>query len=366
MRLLWPWGLLSLLAIAAAAVWALRRPMHALVSVGSLRLWEQVLERLGPSARRSRRVTLAWVLLGAGATAAGVALCRPVYLSERPARRIALAVVPGAELSGLPRGALMDAAGALLARLEAGDRVRLLLPTVLGGATEYMSPSAAARRLEDVRPLPAPAERLSVPEPGGEAEYVIRLAPATVDGGVDPSGRTLFLPACPGKVTIDAFAARDVPSGAVQIFCALRSHSAGRVSGRLEFHRDGDAPVVRRYELAPGQRGRFLVELPGGGQTYWARLPGVAGPGSGAFLVARRFRARRVAMIGRDDVHVRRFLRVCPALRLTGDVDQAEAVSHLSSSSRLRSSVSREACSSLRPEYRSSAASRARPRGWAW
>ena len=144
----WPWALTSLAAVAAAAFIAARRPLHRVVPVGSLRLWEKALAALGPSAaRRARRLTAAWVALLAGAVLASVALSRPVLFGRKPARRISLALYPGAELGRTGRGALAQGARRLLGRLAPADRVRLLLPAVLGGATEPLSPAEAARRI---------------------------------------------------------------------------------------------------------------------------------------------------------------------------------------------------------------------------
>ncbi len=68
MTLQWPWGLIALPVVLAAAVWALRRRMQRIARVSSLGLWREALAALPASATRSaRRVTAAWVVLLASA-----------------------------------------------------------------------------------------------------------------------------------------------------------------------------------------------------------------------------------------------------------------------------------------------------------
>ncbi|KKK86841.1 hypothetical protein LCGC14_2759220, partial [marine sediment metagenome] len=181
MTLIWPWGLLSLLVVAAAAVVAMRRPLQRVMPVSSLRLWREAAAALGPAAsRRARRVTAAWLLLLAGAVAAALALSRPVWYTSRPARRIALAVYPGAELGQTGQKALVRSAKALLARLAPADGVRLILPTVLGGATGRLTPDEAADRIGQLDLLPAPAARLTLPAGAEDVGHLYRFAPATL------------------------------------------------------------------------------------------------------------------------------------------------------------------------------------------
>ena len=326
MTLLWPWGLLSLLPVAAAAVWALRRPLHQLVPVGSLRLWQQVVDDLGAAATRARRVSAAWVVLLAGAVLAAAALSRPTYYADAPARRIAVAVCPSAELTGLP-GGLGGASAAFFEKLDAPDRVRLILPAVLGGAGELLSRDAAARAVAALRPLPAPADQLKLPgEP--DAQHLYRFAPATLLRDDGPHVTTIALPARPGEVTFDAFAVAPLPdgSGQVEVFLALQNHASGQRRGEVLCRRDADPPAKLSFDLPPGERKTLLARLPGAGQSYSARIAGTAGPGVAAFCVRRSSAVRQVALIGRDDPLVRRFLRVDPALRPVGDAAAADVV----------------------------------------
>jgi len=332
--LLWPWALVSLIPVAAAAAVALRKPLHSIVWVGSLRLWEQALASLGPAAaRRARTVSATWVLLLAGATLGALAMARPVWLAGAPARRIAVAVYPAAELAGGEKTP-GDFAGMLLLRLDADDRVQLILPAVMGGAGEFLTPDEAARRVADLRLLPAAGEDLAIPA-GGDAQHLYRFAPATLRLTDGPRETTIALPASPGDVTIDAFAVAPPPADApttapadaapAQVLVAVRNHTTAEKRGEVRVFADGRPPVTLNYALPAGGRKALIAELPAA-DHYRAALADESGPGAAAFVVARRRRASGVAMIGRDDPLLRRFVTISPDLRLAADPAKADAV----------------------------------------
>ena len=145
MELLSPWFLLALAPVAAAAIWSLLRPARQLVVVGSLSLWDKAAASLSSSARRrTRRVGASWACLLAGALLAVLACARPAWFTEAPARRLAIVAVPSAELAaggGMDR--LRGGVNALLERLSPADRVQLVLPDVLGGATDWLTAAEA-------------------------------------------------------------------------------------------------------------------------------------------------------------------------------------------------------------------------------
>ena len=333
MILLWPWALVSLIPVAAAAALALRRPLHSVVWVGSLRLWEQALASLGPAAaKRARTVSASWVFLLAGATLGALAMSRPVWVTGAPARRIAVAVYPSAELAGEEK-TIGQFAGMLLRRLDADDRVQLILPAVMGGAGPFLSPDEAARRIADLSLLPAAAEDLAMPA-GGDARHLYRFAPATLALTGGPKETTIALPARPGEVTIDAFAAEPLASpgpatapaaASVQVLVAVRNHTAGEKRGRVELFAAAERALTLDYALPARGRKALIAELPAG-DYYLAALPGEIGPGASAFVVARRRRAAEVAMIGRDDPLLRRFVTINPELHLAAEATKADAV----------------------------------------
>jgi len=323
--LAWPWGLLSLVAVAAAALLALRRPLHRIVPVSSLKLWKRAVESAAPAAaRRPRRVSGAWALLLAWAAAAGVALAQPMWRRQRPIRRMTLAVYPSAELGEAGADSLAGSAEALLGRLSADDRVRLALPALLGGMAEPLPPDQALAQIRRVRLLPVRAADLAVPADGSFGP-LIRLAPAVLSLPEGPDAHTIALPAFPADVTVDAFGAEKPPGRDAEVFVAVRNHSASPHSQVVAIRSDTSPPVRRTVELPANGRAGVSADVPPG-EVISAVLEGAAGPASGAYAVRRVVSPRTVAMVGRDDPLLRRFIEVDPRLILIGEAGRADIV----------------------------------------
>jgi hypothetical protein len=330
-----PWVLLGLLPVAAVAAWAIFRPGRELAVVASLSLWRQALEALPRAARRrSRRVTPSWVLLLAGAVAAVLAASRPAYHADAPARRVALAVYPSAELAGAGGAEeLRAAAGALLDRLDARDRVRLVLPAVLGGRSDWLAPADVRLRLDRLEPLPVPAGEMSLPLPA-DAQHVYRFAPASLAMPDGAALHTVQLPPRLPPVTLDALAAAPLPDGRVRLLAAIRSRRAGEWRGRLNvvtYGAAGGAPSVLDVpvSVAGGRRVSWSGEVQGGAavavslRSGGADLPAVGGQG---FLVRRAAAARRVLLAGPDEPLLRRFVGAVEGLTLVGGAEEADFV----------------------------------------
>ncbi len=328
MQLIYPWALLSLVPVAVAAFWALRRPMHKVIPVGSLRLWQRALDSLGPAAKKTRRISVSWLMLLAGATAAGIALSQPVHYAEAPARRIAIALWPSAELTELEQETLGEITHTFLQRLSDTDRVRLVLPTVLGGSSDFISPHEATLRAYEVRPLPVAAEDLTLPVTDQDVQHTYRFAPATLKLEDGPDTTTIALPATPGEITIDTFAVSDIGEKNVQVFVSLRNHTAQPQQGMVLISGNDVSPVVPEYNLPPGGRQSFVMEMSGASDYYQAliTIQGGRRGGAWAYAVRRRKVTADVAIIGRPDPLIRRFVRKHPALRLVSDPTKADAV----------------------------------------
>ena len=228
----WLWGLP---AVAAVAAWAIFRPHRQLAIVGSLELWQAAVEHLDRSQRlRRRRVTLSWLLLLAGALAAVAAASRPVLLSSTPARSVAIALYPSAEIaSEKGMDGLRQAADKLLARLSTKDRVQMLLPEGQPGPTAWLSVDYAWLYMRDVPPMPvpAPAADLSLPAPDRAAQHVYRIAPAGSSIQPGPGETLIEIPAALPDITLDALAAETLPDGNVQVFIALYNHTVSPWNG---------------------------------------------------------------------------------------------------------------------------------------
>jgi len=328
-----PWFLLGLVAVAAAAAWALFRPGRNVVVVSSLSLWRQALEALGRSARRrARRVTLAWLLLLAGALAAVLAAAGPEYRGRTSYRRLAVAVVASAELAGEGGpAALREAIGGLFDRLGADDKVQLVLPAPLGGPTGWLSLAEAREKLRRIEPLAAPAGDIRLPEADAAASHTYVFAPAGAGlaGGAEVS--VVELPTSLPPVTIDAMGATLLPGGRAAIFVALRNQTgeARQVRLTIGLMEAGGVALQERVSIGPGQRlslsrqtdsdaGIFAIVEPEGGQP--------AGFGGEANLARRTIEVRKVLLAGRDEPLLRRFVAVHPGLAATGDEREADIV----------------------------------------
>lgn len=337
MILLYPWALLGLIPIISAAIWALARPTRQVVIVSSLRLWKETIESLGSTARKARRITIGWVCLLIGALCAIVAVSRPLYYSHRPARTVAIAIYPSAEIAAVDgENILAKTVADFLHRLSPTDRVRVILPTILAEDTDkskaFLTPQQAIKKIREIKPLPVPAEKLTLPEALREdIQHVYRFAPACLP---EVNGRkitTIALPATPGEVTIDAFTATAYQSSsqgvsAGELFIALRNHTAETITGKILITDADGGKWESSFNLAPHQRSTHVYPVPSMSKYYSARLIPDGGLGSAAFVVRQSKRIVSVACIGRADPLLLRFVKINPALKLTDDPSSADVL----------------------------------------
>ncbi|MCE5277077.1 MAG: BatA domain-containing protein [Planctomycetaceae bacterium] len=332
MTFLWPVSLVALVAVAAAAVWALLRPARRQIVAPTLTLWQEAARSINRGARARRRVGAAWVLLLIGAAAAVLAMARPVYQDQTPARHVAMAVVPTAELGGAAAmDSLRRAAAAVLDRLDEHDRVQVVLPEVLGGASAWMD-RAQARALIDRTPLLAVrADQVQLPAADDAAQHVYRLGAASAaPDAAGPQTTIIRIPAHLPPVTIDAVAAEPLAGKTAQVFVALRNQTAAPQTVRLDISdaQGNSVPGVSRT-LAPSARQGVIIVCPqweGVRAVVSAAAGPLRGPGASAYL-ARRSRARvRVAIVGDDSPLIRRYVSVDESLEPVADAAQADIV----------------------------------------
>ena len=326
--------LVALAPVAAAACWALWRPAKRTTTVPALSLWREALASLARDRQhRTRRVRAAWLCLLCGAVAVAAAMAQPKVQTTRQRRHVVVAVYPSAELAGDDGEMLHKAAGLLLARLSPTDRVQLVLPDVLGGRSEWLSPAQAGRRIDELPILPARADELSVDIPLADEGPTIVLAPAGL--GISGGGNVslIELPTSLPAVTVDQVAAAALPDGGVQVFVALRNHTArpADVTVRAEVL---DAELRRLADGAqtvtvpPGEWAAATQTLAAGGEVIVVALTGPAdeAPMDFAYLVRRPATIRRVAMIGADDPMVRRYIASDDSLELVAEAADADIV----------------------------------------
>jgi hypothetical protein len=333
MTFAFPWALAGLAVVAAAAVLALLRPARRRLTVPSLLLWREAAARTTRPARRHKAAAaLAWLLLLAGATAAVLAAARPVLSRQAARRHLAVGVLSSAELASPDsQRALAGACAALLGRLAPPDRVQLLLPEAAGGASDPLSPADARRRLERLEMLPARADELKLSEPSVPVDREVVFVPAGADAGAAGPRRTVIeLPAWVGEVSIETAAAETVSEDRTQLFLAVRNHTEGaRTAAVRETVANGAAiasPLRRMFELSPGERRGVVRALPAAeGIAVQLEDGGGGNPFGAAAYLARRARpVTAVAIVGRDDPSLRRFVEAADWLEPVASVGEAD------------------------------------------
>ena len=335
MIFLYPWALVGLIPILSAAIWALARPMRQVVLVSSLRLWKETIESLGSAARKARRITIGWVCLLIGALCTIVAVSRPVYYSHRPARTIAIAIYPSAELAS-DKSILEKAIADFLDRLSPADRVKIILPTVLtfeeDNGKSFLTPQQVKRKLAHISLLPIPAEKITLPEvPYEDIQHIYRFVPACLSLPEGGNVSVIALPALPSPVSIDAFTVSVYRSAggvksAGEIFLAIRNHTAGTKTGKILITDADKKKVELSYKLAPHQRSVHVYPLTSMSKYYTVRLLPAGGFGTAAFAVQQSRRVISVASIGKVEPLLLRFIRINPALKLIDNPDDAEVL----------------------------------------
>jgi len=322
--------LFLLVAVAGVAAWALLRPGRNLALVGSLELWRKALDALDRSVRRrSRRVTLSWVLLLIGSTLGVVGLSRPSYRFSAPVRHVVVEVLPGAELAG-PGGMeeLKSAVGALLDRLDERDRVAVVLPTLAGGSSGWTSRAEARRQVGQLQALPIPAKGMTLQEAPPGARHVYCFAPAGTDLPSGPGRTVIGIPPRLPPVTVEAFGAAALPDGRVEVLVTLRSRSGGAWRGPVTLRAYDEAGQLQNTYAAEASTERPLVQAYPSAAAWVVEAPGgqEAGVGGRAALVRSRTRQKAVAILGADEPKLRQYVRVDPLLRLVADANDADVV----------------------------------------
>ena len=331
MTLHWPWMLLTLPIVAAVAIWALLRPDRPRVLVGSLSLWREALASLDAAGRRrARRVSLAWLCVLAGSVLAAAALARPAHHATRPLRHVSLIVTPSAELAGDGGVKLRGAVIAFLGRLGPDDRVQIVLPAALGGAGEWLTVARAREQISDLKPLPARWDELTAPQSSADAQLRVAFVPAGAMTDQISADTIIEVPVSLPPVTIDRLAAAG-SDGQLQVFTSLRNHtpSPQTVSLDLAVFIGGQLTTGGLWDVTVPPRATLdIVRTAGPGE--WVAVMVAQGDWPSdlvrAYLVHRPVVRRAVAMVGRDDPMVRRFIRFDPLLHLVADVERADLV----------------------------------------
>jgi hypothetical protein len=287
MVFIWPLSLVGLIVAAAVAAWALIRPGRQEAIVGSLAVWQKALASLDRSAKRSsRRISAAWLMLLAGAVAGILGLARPVFQTAGQARDVAVSIVVSAELGPQGLADMTAAARRLLGRLDAHDRVRLVLPAELGGSTGPLSPAEAGQRIAKLPLLAAAAADISMTVDPQDVQHVYRFVPACLPPRGGPETTLIAIGDHLADLTIDAIGAVALPpdaggqSGQVELYVAVRNNADSPLAARVRVEALGPdlvgwrvageaetvVPAAGRgglvFRAEAGPKGRALLWIP--------------------------------------------------------------------------------------------------------
>src|SRR6056297_2719251 len=123
--------------LAFIAIWTLRRPTPRAVLVPSVALWKQVLENIPSDSSKGFRFRFSWLCVLVGCGLAILAASQLAWQTQKPSRRMAFQLQPGADVR---ISELRRASRAAVNQLAAADRVQFLLPEELGGPTDWLTP----------------------------------------------------------------------------------------------------------------------------------------------------------------------------------------------------------------------------------
>ena len=318
--------------------------------VGSVALWREAQKAMTDTThRRSRRVTLAWLLLLAGSIACVAALTRPSVNASIRRRRVALVLLPSAEL-GRDKGikAMQLAARNLLGRLDARDVVRIIMPRETGVTFKGdMAVEQAQRAVSSIAPLSIAAGDLLPVNVPKDVQHAYRFVAAGGSADAGPTVGVVEIPhALPG-VTIDAVGAEENAAGRIEIFLALRNQSdrawTGTIRCRgLNVPDKPDAPAREAWKWPGGEYREVVMRNPRQEMVFEVKSSDVlvidavssavdvatqgALPDASAYLVRRPMRRTKVAITNKADQAdemLGRFVRSDPTLELV-DVGDPE------------------------------------------
>lgn len=342
MYLLYPWCLLALLPVVAAALYVLIRPSRRSVTVPSLALWKETIAADGAGrSRRLVRADLGWLLVFAGLVAAVLALCGTTYRSAQPCRIAALEIVPSAEVATAEgMAAFRSAAETFLRRFSADDRIMLRHPLGAGGRSTWCGRDEAIALIRAAEPFPGPARRASFAPPPNDTPRLYRFTPSAETAGAPGIGRTtVTISPVPPPVTVDRFSAR--PAGAVlEYFAVLRRWTGRKTATRFVLvikTAKGLSPAGEPI-LAEGERRRIVFAPDTAAVPVRGALPaGAAAIGlsvrdadgavvARSWLARRRARCVRIAIAGADEPILRRYVEADPLLQLRTSPREADVV----------------------------------------
>jgi hypothetical protein len=323
---------MALAPVAIVAVLALFRTRKKLLVVASLALWQEALSASAAAdKRKAKRMTLAWLLLLCGAIAAVLAIAGPTLHSAGPVRSVAIVLHPSAELGAEGIGEMKLAAGTLLDRLGPDDRVQVVGPEILGAPSQWISPDQARVKLTGLKRLNVSAGGLRVGRPAPQAASVYHFSAGLIDIPEGPNVKRIGVATHLPELTIDVIGAEKLVGDKVQVFVALRNHTDKPITATVTANDAvGSGPVTdasTSVTVRPGssQAVSVTVAKPDSG-AICVTASGAGSPKCQGYLALNQRGATPVAIIGRDDPYLRRFVQVDPTLRLVSQPGDAKII----------------------------------------
>ena len=285
-------------------------------------------------------MSLSWLLLLLGATAATLALSRPIYYPQRASRDVAVVVVPSAELGSGGLEQLKAEVRSLLGRLDEQDRVAIVLPSALGGVSDPMSPSQAASKIDDLGLLPVSMADVDMAHPPAGVQHSYVLAPAGFDVSPGPAVSIVSIRTQLSELAFTAMQGAVLTDGTLQVFVRVRNYGPAAREYDIwsqPFEPGGSGGGVVRSaggRILSGQSAQAIIGLPpAAGYRLFVRPRGDAATGdkpgpaqTEAFLVQRPASVAKVAIVGQDEPLIRRFIAVHPGLELAATPQEADVV----------------------------------------
>ena len=337
MTFTWPWMLLSIPLILAAAVWVLVRPRRMHVTVGSTRLWSEALASLSATGRpRRNRIVLSWIFILLGCLLLATALARPARHTTRLIRRIELIVSPTAEFA-MESWEWGEAVRHVLRRLDRRDRVRLTFPSAMGGEAEWLSPPEVAAVVKRTALIPGRFEDMTFPAIG-DVDQTLAIIPAGQDGGAVDADIVIEVPTSLPSVTIDRLTAAFGPDRTVQTFLTLRNNYPLATTVELTWMADGSVESL----VVPGDGTKSLLHSSDRTEYVGVCIDREKAPRPelvGAFLVYREMPTIRVALTGRSSPAIQRYIQADDNVELVADPEGSDVVIAVGGASDHRGSI---------------------------
>ena len=346
MQFLSPAWFLSLCVVAIAAAWALFRPGRQVAKTPAISIWQQALKQANlQSSFRLRAYSISWWLILIGAVFASLALVNPQISLFKKTRKIAVVVLPSAEIStsaGLEK--LKKTAVDLLNRFSSEDKIKLIVanqnpPT----QNEFLSPNQAINKLAEISPCLIKAKNIDwIAKPKNvDATYVLGFR-----NDINFSNQTnIKLQSSLPNLIIQNAKISVTPKGQTVLFASIKNstHSALKASFNIvgTVHKTEQGSVkpdnfetLNTFELTllPNQTHSVIREISPGNFDAVGIIPAtnntknITSPLGQAWFTKIVQRKINVAIIGKQSPVINKYIEADTRLNLIDKPEQADLI----------------------------------------